>query len=111
MTMTSAEFKCLRESLGLSTKWLSLRWDVSEYSVQRWERNRTLPEALERDMLSLKTIFDEAVTKAADAGTGLAVPRIDAETDRYPAAWYRAVAQRARERSGAEITFRGDARP
>ncbi len=46
--LTPAEFKCLRASLGLTTKWLADRWDVAEFSVKRWERARMLPEDAER---------------------------------------------------------------
>lgn len=111
MTMTSAEFKCLRESMGLSTKWLSIRWDVAESSVKRWETNRILPEDLERDMIELKRAFDAEVDDAAKAPADscVIVPRVDIEAPRnLPAAWHRAIAQRARERSGARILYYGD---
>ena len=72
MTMTSAEMKCLRESMGLTTKWLSARWDVAEFSVKRWERDRYLPENLETDLRGLKRRFDAEVqhTAAVTAESG-----------------------------------------
>ena len=110
-TMTSAEFKCLRESMGLTTKWLASRWDVSEFSVQRWERNRMLPEKLAEDMTRLKTRFDGEVERAVETGGEcFIVPRNDRfrTMDDMPAAWHHMIAQRVRERSGARILFEDD---
>lgn len=109
--MTSAEFKCLRESMGLTTKWLANRWNVSEFSVQRWERNRELPDEFEQDIHTLHQQFTNEVATAAKAKADscLIVPRTDMEAPRdMPAAWHRAVAQRAREHTGARILFYDD---
>lgn len=111
MAMTSAEFKCLRESLGLTTKWLSARWGVSEFSVQRWERNRALPAELERDIRGLKERFDREVARVAESGGDcVLVPRSDRlrPADDMPAAWHHMVAQRASERTGLRILFDDD---
>ena len=35
--MTPAENKALRESMGLTLKWLAERWGVTVQSVKRWE--------------------------------------------------------------------------
>lgn len=109
--MTSAEFKCLRESMGLTTKWLADRWGVAEFSVKRWERDRMLPAGFEEDMRDLKARFDREVAQAATTpeDSCIIVPRVDAEAPRgLPAAWFHAVAQRASEKSGARILFYGD---
>ncbi|OXN01500.1 helix-turn-helix domain-containing protein [Bifidobacterium vansinderenii] len=108
MAMSCAEMKCLRESMGLTTKWLARRWNVSEFSVQRWERNRPLPNELEQDLQKLKTMFDLEVDQAAQTTTGsLIVPRTDAESPAgLPSAWHRAVAQQAAQRSGVHIIYR-----
>ena len=107
--MTPAEFKCLRESMGLSTKWLAERWDVAEYSVQRWERNRELPKKLQLDLLLLKSQFDATVERDGGvSGGALIVPRTDLESVEYPAAWHRAIAQRAREMNGGRILYYDD---
>lgn len=115
MTMTSAEMKCLRESMGLTTKWLSARWDVAEFSVKRWERDRYLPENLETDLRGLKRRFDAevqhtaAVTAESGEDAAVIVPRTEPEsTGGMPAAWHRAIAQRARELSGARILYTDD---
>lgn len=108
--MTPAEFKSLRESMGLTTKWLAARWDVSEYSVQRWESTRTLPEELEKDITGLKESFDHEVRVNASAHADtLIVPRTNKESPRgLPAAWHRAIAQRARETTGVRILYYTD---
>lgn len=111
MKMTSAEFRCLRESMGLTTKWLAVRWDVSEFSVQRWERNRTLPDELADDMLRLKERFDGEIGRAIETGGDcLTVPRNDRHgtADDMPSSWHHMIAQRIRERSGMRILFDDD---
>lgn len=116
---TSAEMKCLRESMGLTTKWLSKRWGVAEYSVQRWERGRILPDELDADLHDLKRRFDREVQHtAAEADranemtgepTAIIVPRNDVDATRgMPAAWHRAIAQRAAELCGARILYADD---
>lgn len=111
MSMTSAEFKCLRESMGLTTKWLAARWDVNEVSVQRWERNRTLPDSLAEDMARLKMQFDGEVEHAVETGGDyFVVPRNDRfhTMDDMPAAWHHMIAERVRERTGVRILFTDD---
>lgn len=109
--MTSAEFKSLRESMGLTTKWVADHWNVAEYSVKRWERNRQPPEEIARGMLDLKRRFDALVARDSKAGpdTTLLVPRLDRECpDGMPAAWHRAIARRAAEAHGARILYLDD---
>lgn len=109
--MTSAEFKALRESMGLTTKWLAIRWGAAESSVKRWERNRLLPEDLAQDVRDLKRRFDALVERDSQYGpdTVLLVPRLDSESsDGMPAAWHRAAAQRASEAHGARILYLDD---
>lgn len=111
--INSAEMKCLRESMGLTTKWLAIRWGVAESSVKRWEHTRLLHEPLEQDLRALKKRFDTEVRQQADAAdsnshtgrqTILTVPRVDGHAGGdYPASWYRAIAQQVRDRCGARI--------
>ena len=56
--MTPAENKALRESMGLTLKWLAERWGVTVQSVKRWEGSRTPPPQIAKDMLDLKRKFD-----------------------------------------------------
>lgn len=106
--MTPAEFKARRERMGLSTQWLATRWGVSLLSVQRWERNRAIPDALAADFESIEDAFRDAVDTGAWAGKRvLTVPRVDAESlDGYPPAYHRAVALGIAERTGARIVYR-----
>jgi len=101
--MTPAEFKARRERMGLSAQ----RWGVSLLSVQRWERNRAIPDALAADFESIEDAFRDAVDTGAWVERGvLAVPRVDAESlDGYPSAYHRAVALAIAERTGARIEF------
>lgn len=108
--LTSAETKCLRESMGLTTKWLADRWHVAEYSVKRRETNRILPDEFETDLRGLKTRFDKAVQAAADtpADACIIVPRTDRGNGEYPAAWHRAIAQQAAARCHCRILYTRD---
>ena len=105
--MTTAELKTLRESMGLTIKWLAARWHTSEYSVTRWERNRRLPDTLAQDMQTLRREYRKAITEgiAANEPT-IIVPRTDATThDDKPAAWHRSVAQCIREATGCKLVY------
>lgn len=108
--MNGAEFKVLRESLGLSLAWLAQRWGLeSERGPKRWqERNEPIPEARAADMEQLAAIADglvewhltELLTDAA-GDRRLLVPRVDADSpDEFPASFHRAVAARVARRLG-----------
>lgn len=108
--LTPAEFKCLRASLGLTTKWLADRWDVAEFSVKRWERARMLPEEFSEDMLGLRRRFlDEVAQGKACMADSISVPRTDRDTDLgFPAAWWQLIAWRVHEDTGQMILFYDD---
>lgn len=108
--MTPAEFKCMRESLGLSAKWLSERWGVALLSVQRWEKDRALPGELEEDLLSIVDKAAETVAIGVEREDGsIEVPRTDAcSLDGFPAAYHRAVAWEIARHTGAEIVYRAE---
>ena len=111
--MTPAELKTLRESMGLTIKWLAARWHTAEYSVKRWERNRRLPDKLAQDMQTLRREYRKAITEgiAANEPT-IIVPRTDATTpDDKPAAWHRSVAQRIRETTDCKLVYSPDPTP
>lgn len=108
--MTPAEFKATREALGLSSQWLADRWGVALYSVQRWERSRTLPEELSLDIEGLVRRMEVDVDRTAFGGGDriIEVPRTDAESpDEMPAAYHRAVALAVARRTGARIVYQG----
>ena len=107
--MTPAENKALRESMGLTLKWLANRWGVTVQSVKRWEGSRTPPPQIAKDMLDLKRKFDAEVQRLVeDGGDIVEVPRRDRDCtgSEQSAAWARAVAQRAKERRGLTMEFR-----
>lgn len=109
--MTPAEFKATREALGLSSQWLADRWGVALYSVQRWERSRTLPEDLSRDIDGLIRRMEVDVDRAAFGGGDriIEVPRTDADSpDEMPASYHRAVALAASRLTGARIVYKGE---
>ncbi|MCH9275018.1 hypothetical protein JS533_001775 [Bifidobacterium amazonense] len=109
--MSPAECKCLRESMGLTTKWLAGRWGVAEYSVKRWERDRRVPDDLAADLTGLRNLFDRLVGEGVDErADAIPVPRVDAESpDDKPAAWHRIIAQRISEQTDGRILYYADA--
>ena len=108
--MTPAELKSTREALGLSSHWLADRWGVALYSVQRWERGRTLPEELAIDLESLVRRMGVDVERMSLGGDRvIEVPRTDAESpDEMPAAYHRAVALAVARETGARIVYAGE---
>lgn len=106
--MTPAEFKATREALGLSSQWLADRWGVALYSVQRWERSRTLPDELSADIDGLVGRMRDEIDRAAFGGGDrvIEVPRTDAESpDEMPAAYHRAIALAVARETGARIVY------
>lgn len=109
--MTPAELKSTREALGLSSQWLADRWGVALYSVQRWERGRTLPEELAVDLEGLVRRMGVDVERMSLGGGDrvIEVPRTDAESpDEMPAAYHRAVALAVARETGARIVYAGE---
>ena len=102
-----AEFKAKREAMGLSSAWLAKRWGVSLMSVQRWERNKEMPKAVQLDFLNLMDDFaDEVEQGIAEDAPIISVPRIDAASpDEFPSAYHRAIAERVTEQKRARIVF------
>ncbi|WP_156100109.1 hypothetical protein [Bifidobacterium cuniculi] len=82
----------------MSTRWLADRWGVSEYSVQRWERSRLLPDDLQADLLGLQVRFAAEVAKGIEEhGDAIIVPRTNAESVQdFPATWWRLIAWQIR---------------
>lgn len=107
--MNGAEFKVLRESLGLSLAWLSARWGLaSERGPKRWqEADRPIPEDRAADMERIAAHADELAERRLVDLLGqpdwpvLLVPRVDADSpDEFPASFHRAVAARVARRLG-----------
>ena len=109
--LTAAEFHCLRQQLGLTTKWLAERWRVTERSVQRWETSaeRRLPFDLTEDMLSLRTRQLREIEHESDEVMrtmgGVMVPRKNLLPAEWPAEWWQIIAWHVHERTGATIVY------
>ncbi|WP_043654507.1 helix-turn-helix domain-containing protein [Nocardia thailandica] len=116
--MTAAEFKVVREYLGLTTRWLSEQFNVDERSVQRWEGGqRVIPEAVREAMEALEAHAGEMVGRLVAVLNDMAEPavltyRTDREFHQHfpeetrPAAWHRAVVARAvQEVPGVSIDY------
>lgn len=109
-TMTAAEFRCLREFLGLTNAWLADYLGVTERSVNRWgDGVSDVPPGVVEDMLALERIAHDAVAFNASefearGATTWTTWRTDAALhaahpdDPYPASWHRAIAARIRDR-------------
>ena len=110
--LTAAEFHCLRQQLGLTTKWLAARWGVTERSVQRWEIDRRLPFDLTEDMLSLRERQRREIEHESEEAMrtmgGVMVPRKNMLPAEYPAEWWQIIAWHVHERTGATIVYDDD---
>lgn len=100
----------MREYLGFTTKWLSLKWGVSEFSIQRWERNRTPPPDMVHWMRGMRGQFDRWILDSLESGDDpIEVPRTDDDIPGViPAAVYRRMAMFASSMSGARIIYIDD---
>lgn len=108
--MTPAEFKSCRQSMGLTTAWLAHRWGVAERSVQRWERDRILPDNLAADLAGLQVRFAAEVAKAVEEdGDAIIVPRTNLDSvGGFPASWWQLVAWAAHLQTDGMILYYDD---
>lgn len=110
--MTGAEFRIIREQLGLTNQWLTQHFGVGERSVVRWGDDvNDVPPGVEEGMYELERTARRAVQDSVARFTGasndtellLETYRTDAALhaalpgDPYPASWHRAIAARIRE--------------
>ena len=116
--MTAAEFKVVREFLGLTGDWLAAHLEVSPRTVRHWEQGKyAIPDGVRLQIESL-----EARTGAFVGGLvaelmdlpepGVITYRDDAEYQgakpdaEFPASWHRAVIARvAQEVPGLSIAY------
>lgn len=116
--MSGAEFRCLREHLGVNTKWMTARLEINERTLLRWEFGRnSVREFAVAALVEIARDADElAAQLAADAqrtGDPVRTYRNDEEfhaehpDSPYPASWHRAAAFRAARKVGAELEYRG----
>jgi hypothetical protein len=118
--MTDAEFKVVREFLGLTGDWLSDHLGVSSRTVRHWEQGKyPIPDGVRLTLEALETSAAQQVTAAVkmlnDAPEpGLTIPRTEADCPPacpWPPSWHRAIAARiAQEVPGLSIVYSDAAR-
>lgn len=106
--MTPAEFKTVRESLGLSAQWLATHWSVSLRSIRNWEDGTSpIPPNISAELTAIEDYVDDAAERMIEAIESVPqnpqdlaiyeVPRVDADSpDIYPASLHRAIGARIR---------------
>lgn len=120
--MTPAEFKVVREFLGLTGDWLAGHLGVSPRTVRHWEAGKyDIPDGVRLEMESLEArtgaFVGSIVVKLMDLPEpGVITYRDDAEyhaahpESPFPASWHRAVVARiSQEVPGLSIAFASDA--
>lgn len=116
--MTEAEFRVVREFLGLTPEWLSAHLGVSARTVRHWEAGRyTIPDGVRMELEDLEVRTAEfiggVVPQLMDLpDPGVITYRSDEEYREahpetpFPASWHRAVVARlALEVPGLSIAY------
>ena len=119
--MTDAEFRVVREYLGLTGDWLAARLGVSGRTVRHWEQGKyPIPDGVRLELERLEAETAEFVGRAVEQLMDVVDPtvvtyRTDAEHQathpgvRWPASWHRAaVARIAQEVPGLSIVYATD---
>lgn len=120
--MTPAEFKVVREFLGLSGDWLAAYLNVSPRIVRYWEQGKyRIPDGVRLAVEELEQRTATVVSGMVDMIMGVPDPvvvtyRTDADyhaahpDNGFPASWHRAVVARvAQEVPALSIVFADDA--
>jgi len=113
--MTTAEFVCLQEWLGLTDVWLAKRFGVKEQSVRRWRTGEhRVPDGIAKEMRLLKKFTLEADAEIYQQGLedgALTVYRNDreyAQAGVFPgmsAAWHRRICGELAVQYGWRLDF------
>lgn len=118
--MTSAEFRILREQLGVTTDWLAEQFGVDHRTVRRWDTGASrVPDGVAADMDRIRAATDDFVDQVAsevvDADQEQLVVYRDEVQFReswpglnYPAGWHRAAIGRVAAETGIRIVFAGE---
>lgn len=120
--MTDAEFRVVREFLGLTGDWLAAHLNVTGRTVRAWEQGKyPIPDGVRLAIQQLEADTGEFVSRAIEAlmdipEPGLITYRTDAEyhaarpESPFPASWHRAaVARVAQEVPGLPIAYAASA--
>ena len=112
MSMTAAEFRIARESLGLGAPELAFRLGVALRTVRRWEHGHSpVPGGVAEDMRGLLEDAEAVADLHAAAMTraGQTVYHIRGAGD---PGWNRAIARRVMERlPGVRVVYDGETAP
>lgn len=104
--MTDAEFRVVREWLGLTGDWLAQHLGVSDRTVRHWEQGKyPIPEGVREEMEKLEADTALTVANAVDQlmdipDPGIVTYRTDVEYHAahpevpFPASWHRALVAR-----------------
>jgi hypothetical protein len=122
--MTDAEFRVIREFLGLTGDWLAQHLNVSARTVRHWEQGKhPIPDGVRLEIERLEAETGEFIGVCVKAlmdlpDPGVYVYRNDAEYHaanpgvKWPASWYRAVVARvALEVPGLAIAYQPQTAP
>ena len=123
--MTAAEFRCLRESLGLTRVQAADLLRVAERTVRRWELGEVaVPDGVAAELWRIVThtgnVRDEAVNDANESLTDPVVVVFRSDEDLWyarpsmrgwPASWHRVIAARVAVETGARIVFADEIGP
>lgn len=120
--MTAAEFRVVREYLGLTGDWLAGHLNVSSRTVRSWEQGKyAIPDGVRLELEDLEqrtaVFIGGIVEKLLDLpDPGVITYRSDQEYHAahpeipFPAAWHRAVVARiAQEVPALRIAYQGEA--
>lgn len=114
--MTGAALRCIRERLGLTTRWLADHLDVAERSVHRWESGAwPVPDGVRRELEVLQArhagLVDQLVAGLVEMPDPvLTTYRTDDDAagcgESMPASWHRALVGRVLEQyRGATVVY------
>jgi transcriptional regulator with XRE-family HTH domain len=104
--MTDAEFKTIREFLGLTSEWLASHLGVDPRTIRHWEAGKyQIPDGVRLEVERLEEVTGGFIGNVVDAlmdmpDPGVFVYRNDAEYHaahpeiEFPASWHRAVVAR-----------------
>ncbi|EFQ0234009.1 helix-turn-helix domain-containing protein [Schaalia turicensis] len=113
--MSNADFRAMREYLGLPAQWLAERLEVNTRTVQKWDSGEArIPEGISLQMESLESFTGGVVARFVDelhddAEVYFEIPRTHEdleEVEEYadmPLDWWRMVGARVRTEHGAVL--------
>lgn len=116
--MTPAEFRCLRQAIGLSRAQVAELLRVAERTVGRWEEATTpIPDGVAAELWRIVTHTGNVIDEiAGDYNEGLIDHVVVYRTDEdlwfarrshsgWPASWWRVIAGRVAIMTGARVVY------